>query len=94
MIDGVANQRSLCCIQIGGGADGCTERRRQLDSGWDVTFHRDALRLPLTDLWQTTRVGGMENRSVPPGPYRATKLVRQRETTRLASRVMAATTFT
>lgn len=24
-------------------------------------------------------VGGMENRDVPPGPYRATKLVRQRE---------------
>ncbi|ELK06249.1 hypothetical protein PAL_GLEAN10023856 [Pteropus alecto] len=31
-------------------------------------------------------VGGMETRSVPPGPYRATKLVRQRRTTRLASR--------
>lgn len=30
--------------------------------------------------------GGMESRSVPPGPYRATKLVRQRGTTRRAGR--------
>ena len=31
-------------------------------------------------------VVGMENRSVPPGPYRATKLVRQRATTGVARR--------